>query len=441
MDIHIVLTDFYIISLLLFISQYIRNKIAFLQNYYIPSSLIAGFLALILGEQFLNIISLSKSASGYPYMLVCILFSGIFLGKSNNIKIKEIFNKVGDTFFINTAGEIISFGISCFLGAAIIKVFFSNVFQEIALLLPAGFAGGHGYAAAIGGALNNLLNRTDSIIIGQTFATIGLLTGIFGGLICINYGIKIKETKFIKSINELPDEYKTGMLTVNKRKIMGYETIYSMVLDPLAWHVSLILLITGIGYYFYGFYKRYFPEIEVPLMCICMLIGVLFQGLLKKMGYSEYVDKKVVDRLGSTITDYLVAFGVATIKISVVINYAFPILILSILGILWPIILVFFIGKKLFRNYWFERSIFIFGYLTGIVAIGILLLRIVDPEMKSETLNDFGIAYTLQSIIELFLISILPILVVKFGILNIGFILTIIGIILLGICKISYRRK
>lgn len=39
------------------------------------------------------------------------------------------------------------------------------------------------------------------------------------------------------------------------------------------------------------------------------------------------------------------------------------------------LLIVSFGGKTLFRNFWFERSVFIFGHLVGIVAVGITLLR------------------------------------------------------------------
>ena len=45
---------------LLFVGKIIRAKFGFIQKLYIPSALIAGFLGLILGHQFLNIIPFSN---------------------------------------------------------------------------------------------------------------------------------------------------------------------------------------------------------------------------------------------------------------------------------------------------------------------------------------------------------------------------------------------
>lgn len=160
------LVDVCIMSFLLFISKLIRSKVKWFQNHYIPPSLIAGALGLILGPQVLKIISWSSEAGNYPYLLTCVLFAGIFIGKKESVNVKYIFNKVGDTFFVNTACEILCFGLALLFGGLLVSVIFPNVFQEIALLLPAGFAGGHGYSAAIGGALNQLLGRDDAIVIG-----------------------------------------------------------------------------------------------------------------------------------------------------------------------------------------------------------------------------------------------------------------------------------
>ena len=146
------------------------------------------------------------------------------------------------------------------------------------------------------------------------------------------------------------------------------------------------------------------------------------------------VDKRVIDRIGSMITDYLVAFGICSISITVVQNYVLPIFVLCILGTIWPLIMVFVCGKKLFRNYWFERSIFIFGWCTGVVAIGVTLLRIVDPEMKTGTLDDYGTAYTFISIIEVFIVSLTPQLTVSLGWGIVGTVEFLIGLSLLFAC-------
>lgn len=426
--------DFAFMSLLLVAAQFLRQKLKLLQQFYIPSSVVAGLIGLLCGPQVLNIIPWSDKIGSYAYLLVCILFAGLYLGKKERTSIKKIFRSVGDTFCMNMATEFICFGSALFLGTLLLKAFFPNVFPEFSLLLPSGFCGGHGYASTIGNALNMLLNREDCVQLGQTFATIGLLVGLFVGIFLINLAARRGITSFIKEANQLPEECRTGIVPKEKRVSIGEETIHPMTMDPLAWHMALTLLATLIGYQFYNWYKHYLPNIEIPVMCLTMLAGVLIQKILDHTPFRDSVDKHVESRIGSMVTDYLVGFGIASISITVVKAYMGPLVLMCLLGTIWPIIMVFFVGRKLFHNYWFERSIFIFGWCTGVVAIGVTLLRICDPEMKSGTLDDYGTAYTLISVIEVFIVALTPQLAVLAGCGKVGIVELLIGIALLFFC-------
>ena len=424
------LTDFCFMSLLLVIAQFLRAKIKLFQMFYIPASLLAGILGLLLGPQFVGLIPWSGQIGSYAYMLVCVLFGGLFLGKKDKTNIKKIFHEVGDSFCVNTGAEFFCFGIALLVGGALVIALFPNVFPEISLLMPSGYCGGHGYASTIGTALNNLLGREDGVVIGQTFATMGLLTGLFVGIACINFATRRGATRLVKSAEALPEDCRTGIVPAEKRVSMGEETINPMSMDPLAWHLALTLVATLAGYKFYDWYKQYLPDIELPVMCLAMIAGVILQTILNHTPFRDSVDEHVEGRIGSMVTDYLVGFGVASISITVVMEFAAPIVLLCILGTLTSLTLVFVVGRKLFHNFWFERSIFVFGWTTGVVAIGVTLLRIVDPEAKSGTLNDYGYSYTIQSVIEVFIIAMVPIMAVSLGCIQSGAILTAIAMAL-----------
>ena len=436
--------DFAFMSVLLLIAQLLRSKLRFLQMFYIPSSVVAGLFGLILGPQVLGVIPWSGKIGSYAYLLVCILFAGIYIGKKEKVSPRKIFREVGDTFCMNMATEFICFGSALTVGVLSLKVLFSNVFSEFALLLPSGFCGGHGYASTIGTALNTLLGRDDCVQLGQTFATIGLLTGLFVGILLINIAARNGATRFITEASKLPEECRTGIEPIDNRKSMGDMTINPMSMDPLAFHLALILTATVVGYSFYNWYKGYLPNIEIPVMCLTMIAGVILQKVIDFSPFRNSVDKKVIDRIGSTVTDYLVGFGVASISITVVQTYIGPIVLLALLGVIWPLIMVFVIGRRLFHDSWFEKSIFIFGWCTGVVAIGVTLLRICDPEMKSKALDDYGTAYTLISIIEVFIVALTPQFAVSIGCTITGVIELIIGVGLLFTCARAFgvcKRK
>lgn len=433
-----ILMDFAIMSVLLFIAQFLRARVKIIQKFLLPSSLLAGFMGLFLGPQFLDVLPFTRSSSSYSYLLVVLLFASLFIGSERSGSFKKMMGEVGDTFLINGAVYFLQYAVALLLGGGLLFFFFPKVPEAFSLLMPGGFIGGHGAAAAFGGAFAELINWDEALPIAQTFATIGLVAGIIGGIIYINIATHFKWTRFIKTMGELPEGMRTGMNPENEREVMGYTTVNTMSIDPLTWHVVLVLMATCLGYYTTNYLQGMFPKLSIPMFSVAMLCGVVLQFLLTVLKLDRYVDKKVITHIGSSATDYLVAFGVATIRISVIIKYLVPILILAGIGITFVSLYLYFVSRKLYKNFWFERGIFIFGWSTGVVAVGITLLRIVDPEYKSKTLEDYGMAYVFLSFVEIGLLAFLPTLIVSgFSFIS-GIVLLAIGVMFLLICRKVY---
>lgn len=160
-----------------------------------------------------------------------------------------------------------------------------------------------------------------------------------------------------------------------------------------------------------AYLKVLIPGVDVPLMCLSMLAGVVIQFIMRMAKMDHYVDKEVIGRIGSGVTDYMVVFGIGTIRIEAVIQYAIPLLLLILLGFAFCCFFLWVIGPRSFHNNWFERSIFVWGWATGNVAMGVTLLRIVDPDFESGALDDYGLAYILIAFIEIALVSLVPVFV------------------------------
>lgn len=429
MEIHAVniLYDFCIMSGLLFVAKIIRSKVRFVQKLYIPSALLAGVIGLLCGKYFLNILPFSTEISNYSSILIAVLFATLFLGNKKKESFKKMISSVGDTFLVNTAAELSQFGIFILIGVLALPVVFHGINKGFGLMLPAGFIGGHGTAAAIGAAFADI-GWDEATSIGQTFATTGLICGILIGVVIVNIGARKGYTRLIRRVDELPEDMKTGLIAADRRTSMGENTVSPMSIDPLTWHVMLVLVSVGLAYLSNAGLKLLFPKLSFPVYGLALVMSLLLSWLLKLLNFDTYVDKQVITRVGSTATDYLVGFGIASININIVVKYWLPIVILSVLGVLYVIFWQFCVSKRFFHNYWFERGIYIFGMATGVMATGVILLRITDPEFKSGVLEDFGFAWIFLSIIDMLVVSLSPMLVANgMGVL-LGAILCIISI-------------
>lgn len=364
----------------------------------------------------------------------------MFIGNKTKVSFKNMISSVGDCFLVNAAAEIAQFGFFILLGISVFPVLFKGINSFFGLMLPAGFVGGHGTAAAIGSVLSDN-GWNDATSIGQAFATIGLLGGILVGVAIINTGARKGKTAIIKSVKDLQEEMLTGLVKEKDRSEFGENTVNAMSIDTLTWHFSLVLVAVGMAYGINKYLKMLFPSFSFPIYGLALVCSIFLHKLLEIVHLSDFVDKKIIMHIGSSATDYLVAFGIASININVVIKYLVPIIFISVIGFIFTISWFWIVSPKFFKNYWFEKGIYIFGLSTGVMATGVILLRITDPEFKSGVLEDFGFAWIFLSFIDMFLVSFSPIFLLK----NIGLIYSIIliaiAVLCLIICKLFSGKK
>jgi ESS family glutamate:Na+ symporter len=410
--------DFATMSILLLTAHLIRARLSLLQNLFVPTPVIAGLIGLVAGSQALDLIPFSKSESGgtamsgYPGQLVVILFATLFMGgKSGPPEKKRSILSVGDTLFYNVGSFIGQYGVALAFGVGILALVYPDLHHGFAMLMPAGFVGGHGTAAVFGDACKNY-DWPEGLSIAQTFATVGLISAIVGGMALVNLGARRGWTRLVSTPSKLPRDVKYGFVDEPNRASMGSETVSPMALDPLAWHLVLALCAYGIAHYLNQFICYVADSSRgLPLFAVAMLVGAAMQKSMDAVKLGGYVDRRVMSRIGSAASDYLIAFGVASIRIDVVKAYAGPLAIMCVVGIAYSVGLLWLVGRRVFRDFWFERGIFVYGWNTGIVGMGVLLLRTVDPRTHTRTLADFGVAYLVLAFVEIGLYTVMPDLV------------------------------
>ncbi|MFO7984691.1 MAG: sodium/glutamate symporter [Desulfatiglandaceae bacterium] len=411
------LLDFCWMGLLLCIGKILRAKLKVIQSLYLPSSIVAGLLGLIFGSQFLNLIPFSDQLLRYPALLVILLFASFPFSSPAFQSPKTVIHKAGSMFFFNMGAEIGMFGISLLLGAGILSLFFPDVRPAFTLLMPTGFVGGHGYAAAVAAELQSEFGFDGALTIGYTFATVGIVSSVVMGIPLIKWAAAKGITRFITDVGGLPQSMRTGLIPPEERGSLGTQTISPSSLDPLTFHLMLILIATLGGHYVavfsgYATGKVFHEHLLVPHVATAMICGLILKRIMNLLHMGDaYIDRQVMTRIGSSITDFLVGFGIASLQLSVVLTYIRPLIIMCILGWVINLVYLFYFAPRMNPVFWFERGIFTFGWCTGMIAMGIALLRIVDPDYDSRTQEEYGLAYIFISPVEILMISFLPMVV------------------------------
>ena len=409
MSVYDLLIDVAIASILILAGQLLRAKIPVFQKFFVPASMIAGFIGLAMGEQGLGILPFSTSIGSYAGVLIILVFTivgvnGFKMGETKGAgeEVKRVlsFNMYRFVIFF------LQFIIPITVTLTVIKAVNPEVNQGIGILLASGFTGGHGTAAACGATFAEL-GWPEATDLGMTFATIGILTGIFGGLAFIKWATSKGYTGYIKDFKYISGDLRTGLVSKENRTSIGEDTISSVSLDTLCFHLAIVAGIAGLGYYLNANIIAVHVLKGIPDFTVAYLIALIFFFALRKTSVYDYIDTNINQKISGTATDYLVFFGVASIKLTVIVEYAVPLVILTVAGLVCVFLTVIPLGYLMNKDSWFERALFCFGYSTGVFAIGFVLLRIVDPENKSKTVEDVAMTPFLN-FIEIAFWSLIP---------------------------------
>jgi ESS family glutamate:Na+ symporter len=423
------LIDFGWLSLLLLLGKYLRTRFVFLQRLFLPASIIAGFIGLLLGPYvagkiYVTIIpqSMMDSWALYPGRLINIVFACLFLGFSVP-SVKTIWKEGGPQLCYGWVVGIGQYLVGLGIGVLVLSPVF-DVPYFFGCLLEIGFSGGHGTAAGMAEAFDQIGFSAGSDL-GLMSATIGVISAVVFGMAMINIAARRGYTKVIKSPKQLSHEEIRGLIPPEKRSHGSLMTVSPDALEPLAFHLAFVGVAILIGWYALKFIQSLSagmkPDLfkSFPLFPLAMLGGLAIQIFAGRTGLDKYFDRKTFDRILGLALDYLVISAIASIKLDVFLSYFWPFSILIVLGLAWIIFATWFLAPRMLPDAWFERGITEYGMQTGVTALGLLLLRVADPHFKTPAAKSFGFKQILYEPLlgGGFITAAAPILIVNYGIL------------------------
>lgn len=399
------LVDIGLVSLLLLVGKLLRSKVKFIQRLFIPPSLLAGFAGLVLGPEVLGWLPLSGQLGTYAGILIALVFSCIPLTSAKATSKGE--SRVGRMWAYSQAGMLLQWALGGALGLWVLSLFWP-LNGAFGLSMPAGFCGGHGTAAAIGEAFSRY-GVEEMLSLSMTSATVGIIASVVIGMWIITWGASRGKAAFLARFESLPPELRTGILPKDKRSSMGMASFSAISLDSMTFNFAMVALTALAGYGISELIALVWPVLKLPVFSCAFIAGLGVSWFLKRVKVDEHLSRPIIGHMSGAFTDYLVAFGVASIKLEVVGRYIVPIIILLTVGLLFTALYVFWVGARIHKDYSFEKSIFTWGWFTGTMAMGIALLRITDPDSKSGCLDDYALAYLYIAPVEIALVSLSPV--------------------------------
>lgn len=400
-----IVVDLGIISALMLLGKLIRVKVKGIQRFLIPPAVLAGIMGLVLGPEVLGWLPLSGSLGTYAGILIAFVFAA--LPFTSTSKAREV-AKVKRMWGYSQGGMLLQWGFGGLLGILLLgQIWPLN--DSFGITMPAGFCGGHGSAAALGDAFAGF-GQDEVLTLAMTSATFGIICSIVIGLIFLRIGTKRGYSACLTEAEKLPEELRTGVVEKANRKSIGEGIFSTISVSTLTFNLSVIGLVVLGGYLISKGVSRVAPMLELPVFSCSYIVGILVKFVCDRTNVTEYVCPETSSSLSGMFTDYLVAFGIASIKISVVSQYLVPMLILLFAGLIFTACYIYIAAKYIFKEYWFEKAMFSWGWFTGTMAMGMALLRIADPDSRSHCVDHYAIAYIFIAPVEIALITFAPII-------------------------------
>lgn len=404
------------IALLLLAGRLIKQHAGWIRKLYLPESIVAGALALLLGPQVLGAITANITGEGSllaeglfpepiretwsqsPGIFINIVFAALFLGE-NIPNPKQIWRRAAPQVVF---GQTLAWG-QYVLGILVTMFILMPLFDANPItgaLIEIGFEGGHGTAGGMASTFSELgFEEGGDLALG--LATVGIVSGIVTGTFLADWARKKQhvsvsreepeQAEDVPNLSEGEDEA--------KRERRSHLT-RGLLIDPLSLNFGFVGIAIIIGWLIQKalvliesltWARTGFTMMEyVPLFPMALVGGIIVQLIMERLNLDALIIPRLTKNIAGLALDVVVVTALASISLEVLGGNLGIFLTLSAVGIAWNIGFFLFYAPRIFPDYWFEKGIGDYGQSMGVTATGLLLLRMVDPENNSGAFEGFA---------------------------------------------------
>ena len=382
-----------LLLLFLMLGNILRRSIPLFRKCLIPSALLGGALLLVVDiicKQFGFVLVDNRLMQVITYHCLAIGFASMTLKtdksthKTNKAQVLEFGALQGGCYMLQAFVG---------LGITLILFLFTRYGQQVVsyicgLILPLAFGQGPG------NALSWDINFTNTPAaqfagngsFGLSLASIGFVVASVFGILYINI---YKKRGQLRVRNSSPRGKEINHTNPSGEEIPDNESVDKFTLQAgfvaLAYALSFgFMCLLGILSDFTNSIAWGFNFLWASLAA--MLIKFVVKHLRRrKLMHRVYINNYQMDRISGFSFDLMIVAGVAAIEINDIRNYILPVVILSVVGAVVTYIYVRKVTKECFKGFEHEMFLMTYGTLTGTASNGVILMKEVDPALRTPT--------------------------------------------------------
>jgi len=384
------------LAIMLLIGVLLRAKVYIFQRFLIPSCLIGGVLGLlIINGGVLKLAVTDLETFAYHFFNISFISVGLTNSANQSPHSTQKKGLLRGSLWMALSQTIV-FNLQAVIGGVCVIAFGFlglELFPTFGFFAPLGFEEGPGQALSFGKVWEGL-GFEHAATIGLTFAAIGYFFAFFVGVPLANWGIRRGQA--VNAPENLPRDFLTGVLSKTQIKSpAGEQMLHAANIDSLAFQSAVVGFVYVLTYFFIKTVGNLLPPDVASMLWgffffFGLIIAFAVRSFLGKLDVDYLIDPGVQRRITGWSIDFLIVSTIMAIKLTVVWTYILPISIISLTCGASTTMAVVFLGKRL-EAYNLERTVVIFGTVTGTVSCGLLLLRIVDPDFKTPAVIEVAL--------------------------------------------------
>ena len=386
---------FAFLSAMLLVGVALRARVGCLQKFLFPSCLIGGVVGLAcLHSGMLNIDIPTVEAMAYHFFNISFISVGLTPDEKLPGSDRRGQKLRGAGWMALMQG--MTFPLQAVLSGLIVILLGlagRELFPTFGFLVPLGFNEGPGQALSIGKVWESL-GFAHAATIGLTFAAAGYFCSFFVGVPLVNRGIRRGQTAC--GPQQLPRDFITGILPRQATNASaGRLTLHSGNAETLAFQIALVGIAYGITYGLVRFLGGLMPPDAAAILWgffffFGLGVALMIKTGMQRLGVDHLVDGGIQRRITGWSVDYLIVATVAAIQLKIVWQYWMPISVIALANGILTTLLVVWCGRRL-DAFALERTVAIYGTVTGTVSCGLLLLRITDPDFRTPVAMEIAL--------------------------------------------------
>ncbi len=382
------------LSVFLLLATFLRSRIPFLQKFLIPNSILAGLFGILLGQYLFRVIDPNEMGD-YVYHLLTLAFIAMGLRGS---KVKRSYGTL-TTMVIHCQTYAVQGILGLAFALVLILTYFPDLFPSFGLHLVMGFGNNPGVAYSFG--LNwEGMGFVGGSQVGLTFGALGFIWAYLIGMVIINWGVRRNKATLFKGYDQIPPSVFRGIVKPGEdKKEAGRLVTAQEAIESMALQLALVGAVLLVAYLFLsnllGLLEG-FGELGENLSALIggfgYIFGILFalviRWIMEKIKIDYIIDHGLMTRLGGTFIDFMITAAITAISLEMIRLYWLEIALLSTTGGFVTLAFVYFLVNRMQMDYKFERMVSSFGLVTGTVASGLALLRVLDPHFETPVAED-----------------------------------------------------